>query len=423
MNETGEKNQQVDEESEANGRKYIVMDIVFYAGSLNYDQGAGNYQELKKITKWDGKQYTLVSRYALRYSLLKTGEQLGLWDVASGKILERAGKGDKTVIQPSIKILLSGEILKYPDYDFFGYLITGTTPQNSREAPVKISHAISLTPYNYDSHFAGNLDLAKRMVEAGKAEKMDPNLFTVEEHQTYYIYTVVIDVDRIGKNKVYLAKDKEIEIEENGKKEKIKISEIEVASNKLILKEIDQKKKEEKKRKEIIIDNNKIELELETLGEKILLLEQTSKGDTKDKIRTLIQAILNLNRDIKARKEILHPKLLILGLYEGNYKIFKDRIGLSNNYKEIYEDEIIQDDKNKNKTKRIKRIVKLQKPVFEISGDVNAKNLKGEGEPPVIDEEEILKSKKSIIDKFFDNKETGVWIYRAPEIEVRISDK
>jgi len=38
-----------------NGRKYIVLDVVFYGSSLNYDQGQGNYQELKKITKWDGK--------------------------------------------------------------------------------------------------------------------------------------------------------------------------------------------------------------------------------------------------------------------------------------------------------------------------------------------------------------------------------
>ena len=54
-----------------------------------------NLQELKKITGWDGRQYTLVSRYALRYSLLKTGEQLGLWKLAPGEILERSrGEGE-----------------------------------------------------------------------------------------------------------------------------------------------------------------------------------------------------------------------------------------------------------------------------------------------------------------------------------------
>jgi len=450
MSEVGEKNQQVvgdGKKSETEGRKYIVMDIGFYAGSLNYDQGAGNYQALKKITKWDGKRYTLVSRYALRYSLLKTGEQLGLWTVASGNILARAGERDKTVIQPSIKILLSGEILNYPDYDFFGYLITGTTPQNSREAPVKISHAVSLTPYHYDSHFAGNLDMAKRMVEAGKAEKMDPNLFTVEEHQTYYIYTVVIDVDRIGKNDVYLAKDSKIEI---GKDNKMKVSEIEVNANKLIVKEIDQKKKKEKKKEEIEIDNNKIKIEPKPIGEKILLLEQTTKDDKNNKIRNLIKAILNLNRDIKARKEFLHPKLLILGLYDGTYQTFKDRIRLSNAYEERYEEEIDKD--GNNKVKVIKRVVKLQRPVFEISGKIEAKNRHGGGQPPVIDElkklleenkrdktksqqneedhEEDNNDKAQSLEKEIDidgflsgNNKTGVWIYRAPEIEVRNSDK
>ena len=57
-------------------RRYIVLDVVFYANSLNYDQGEGNYQELKKITKWDGRQYVLVSRYALRYSILHWANKL-----------------------------------------------------------------------------------------------------------------------------------------------------------------------------------------------------------------------------------------------------------------------------------------------------------------------------------------------------------
>jgi len=296
--------------------KYIVLDIVFYGSSLNYDQGSGNLQELKKITKWDGKQYSLVSRYALRYSLLKTGEQLGLWNVAPGDILDRSrGEGEgKTVIQPSIKSLLSGEILKYPDFDFFGYLITGTTPQNSREAPVKISHAVSMTPYNYDSHFAGNLDLARRMVEAGKAEKMDPNLFTVEEHLTYYIYTVVIDVDRIGKSEIYLAK-------KSGNKWEV---DVEWDTSK----KINIKKAEKKEIKGEYTDfSEDIDVTYTFLNETIHKFEQNLKNlkDTrKEKIKNLIRAILNLNRDIKARKEVLHPKLLIMGLYEGNYQTFKD---------------------------------------------------------------------------------------------------
>lgn len=116
--------------------RFLVMDVVFYGSSLNYDQGSGNYQELKKITRWDGRQYTVASRYALRYSLLETGRKLGLWKIAEGDKLARAGSGDNTVIQPATELLLSGEILKYPEFDLFGYLITSTTPQKDRKSVV-----------------------------------------------------------------------------------------------------------------------------------------------------------------------------------------------------------------------------------------------------------------------------------------------
>ena len=395
--------------------KYIVLDIVFYGSSLNYDQGSGNLQELKKITKWDGKQYSLVSRYALRYSLLKTGEQLGLWNVAPGDILDRSrGEGEgKTVIQPSIKSLLSGEILKYPDFDFFGYLITGTTPQNSREAPVKISHAVSMTPYNYDSHFAGNLDLARRMVEAGKAEKMDPNLFTVEEHLTYYIYTVVIDVDRIGKSEIYLAK-------KSGNKWEV---DVEWDTSK----KINIKKAEKKEIKGEYTDfSEDIDVTYTFLNETIHKFEQNLKNlkDTrKEKIKNLIRAILNLNRDIKARKEVLHPKLLIMGLYEGNYQTFKDRIRLTNSYEEIYEEEKVSNEKE-GKVKIIRRVIKLNKPIFEIVGSIGCNNWNNKKQPSTINEGEILgqDTKQGIIDNFLENNKTGVWIYRSPEIKVRLID-
>ena len=79
----GKKN----DEEQSEEHKYIVLDMVFHASSLNYDWGSGNYQELKKITKWDGRQYVLVSRYALRYSILHWGNKLfpDRWKVAGPK--------------------------------------------------------------------------------------------------------------------------------------------------------------------------------------------------------------------------------------------------------------------------------------------------------------------------------------------------
>lgn len=187
--------------------KFIVMDVVFYANSLNYDQGSGNIQELKKITKWDGKQYTLVSRYALRYSILHHAHYLfgKEWPLAGSNKLNN----DQGVVQAN------GEpqdlIENFPEFDLFGYMMTrGKKDATTRSAVAALSHAVSLVPFNYDSHFNANLDVAKR---SGKPTSINP--FTREEHYSYYVYSVVIDCSRLGKvdgyNEPVLGDDKKID--------------------------------------------------------------------------------------------------------------------------------------------------------------------------------------------------------------------
>jgi len=376
------------DENKNKKKKFIVLDVVFYGSSLNYDQGAGNFQELKKITKWDGKQYTFVSRYALRYSLLKTGAQLGLWKLAGGNLFERSGDS-KTVIQPSIRPLLSGEILKYPEFNFFGYLITGTKPQNSREAVVKLSPAISMTPYNYDTHFSGNLDLARRMVESGNAEKMDTNLFTQEEHMTFYVYSVLIDVDRLCINDVFLTKNSKVKLDEN----EIEINNLSIENNVLTI-----------DGNSIKIDE-KVEADSNKLNDKIFKISQKLKIDKKILVKNLIEAIFNLNRDIKARRETLHPKLLVLGLYTGKYESYKDKITLADSYEETFEEEKKEIN---GKVKIIRRVVKLTKPVFEIAS-----------------EKILYKSRNNIleeIEKFLEEKsEGGVFCYKSSEVNLKFT--
>ena len=63
------------------GEGFLVLDVVFKGQSLNYDQSIGNLQQLKKI-HMHGNVYTMVSRYALRYSLLETGQRLFGWKLA-----------------------------------------------------------------------------------------------------------------------------------------------------------------------------------------------------------------------------------------------------------------------------------------------------------------------------------------------------
>lgn len=341
------------------------MDIVFYGNSLNYDQGSGNYQELKKITKWDGRQYSLVSRYALRYSLLESARKADLWSLAEGENLTASGRGDKKVIQPATDFLLSGKLLEYPEFDLFGYLITDTEPQNFRTAPVKINHAVSMTPFNYDALFNANLGLANRMRK--KFGDMKPNPFTAEEHETFYQYSVVVDVDNIGEVEVYIKKDTTI----NYKGAEWKISEVKTTDNVII--DLEKGKGKNKESEQIIQAENIKNLESHELGNDLSLIKYSLKGENKDPVKMrvceLLKSILNLKRSIKGREEDLSPKLMVMGVYKNKpYKTYKDKIVLLDEYVEEEYDEI-EETPMENGGRRVKvrhKTTKSRKPLFEI---------------------------------------------------------
>jgi len=255
------------------------MDIVFYGNSLNYDWGGGtNYQELKKVTKWDGRQYVLVSRYALRYSILHWANKLfPEWRLA-GKDELKHEKGEvarlreeKELEETKYNGLKYNEFLKkifdeFPEFDLFGFMVAKGGSQEAaltRTSPVKISHAISLTPTNLDAHTMANLDMVRRAGGTGS------NPVTIEEKTDFYIYNITIDVERIGK---YLKN-------EHG----------------------------DDKIGDITIDPEK----------------------AKKRIIQLVETVLNLKRDIKGRREDLSPWFVVLGIYrDGRYETFLDKIRL-----------------------------------------------------------------------------------------------
>ncbi len=362
--------------------RFIVFDIVFYGGSLNYDQGASNYQELKKITLWNGRQHTFVSRYAIRYSLLKTGVDLGLWNIAEEEKFTEAGKGEQKVIQPSEDLILNGEILKYPEFDFFGYLITSTEPQNAREAPVKISHAISLTPFYFDTPFYANLGLANRYMKV--SGKISPNIFNSEEHYTFYQYTVVIDVDRIGVVDVFVNKY-------DGNKYPV-------------------------------ADGIKRDVKAISSGSKktqLFHIKFEFDGDLdafrKDRIKRLIQALLNLKRSIKGRVEDLSPVLFVLGIYKkAPYRTYRDSIKLLGEESEEEVDEIIEREEGGKKIYEVRHVKrKSVHPKFQLIG---LKTDVREYEQNKMDE--ILNT----VDKLFDetDKVEEVYVYHKPGVTVEL---
>ncbi len=169
-------------------KKGLTLSIVFKAQSLNYGEGIGNISELKKLSRGNGNVYTFASRQAIRYDIARLGKELFGWN------LEVVDKTKGTVqFRDDLSIKDSEEM------DLFGYMKTSKKSDNKdggsdiRSAAVRLSHAISLEDYKSDMEFLNNKGLADRIKEF-------PNLANIEQHLSYYTYTISIDLDKIGKD-------------------------------------------------------------------------------------------------------------------------------------------------------------------------------------------------------------------------------
>lgn len=169
--------------------KGLTLTIIFKAQSLNYGEGIGNISELKKLARGNENVYTFASRQALRYDIARIGNKLYDWN------LEVVDKSKGTIqFKDELNIKDSQEM------DLFGYMKTSKKSaeneeggSETRSAAVRLSHAISLEEYKSDMDFLTNKGLADRI-------KQFPNLANIEQHLSYYTYTVTVDLSRIGKD-------------------------------------------------------------------------------------------------------------------------------------------------------------------------------------------------------------------------------
>ncbi|MED1488650.1 type I-B CRISPR-associated protein Cas7/Cst2/DevR [Bacillus smithii] len=159
--------------------KALSFTVVFQANSLNYGEGVANIAELKKIHRGNGDVLTFASRQSIRYDIVRLGNEWFEWNLQTV---------DKT--KGTLQFREDVTIADSVEMDFFGYLKTGKTSQK-RSAVVRISHAVSLEPYRSDMEFLNNMGLAERIHE-------NPNLANIEHHESFYTYTVTIDLDRVG---------------------------------------------------------------------------------------------------------------------------------------------------------------------------------------------------------------------------------
>lgn len=164
-----------------NKKKGLSITLVFKGQSLNYGEGIGNISELKKLTRGDGSVYTFASRQALRYDIVRLGNKMFDWN------LEVVDKSKGTVqFKENLTIEDSEEM------DLFGYMKTAKNDGSSvRSAAVRLSNAISLEDYKSDMEFLNNKGLADRIGEF-------PNLANIEQHLSYYTYTITIDLEKVG---------------------------------------------------------------------------------------------------------------------------------------------------------------------------------------------------------------------------------
>ena len=164
----------------------LTFTVITKAQSLNYGEGIGNISELKKLTREDGNMYTFASRQCLRYDIVRLASELFDWNL---QVVDKS-KG-------TIQFKDNNTIKDSQEMDLFGYMKTAKKDDKdkggsaTREAVVRLSNAISLEPYRSDIDFLTNKGLADRIGE-------HPNLANVEQHLSYYTYTVTVDLSKVG---------------------------------------------------------------------------------------------------------------------------------------------------------------------------------------------------------------------------------
>lgn len=157
----------------------LSFTVIFKANSLNYGEGIANISELKKIHRGNGDVLTFASRQSIRYDIARLGNEWFGWNL---------GTVDKT--KGTIQFREDVTIADSVEMDFFGYLKTGKKSLK-RPAVARLSHAVSLEPYRSDMEFLNNMGLAERIND-------DPNLANIEQHESFYTYTMTIDLSKLG---------------------------------------------------------------------------------------------------------------------------------------------------------------------------------------------------------------------------------
>lgn len=174
--------------------KNVTVTIIFDGSALNRDEKiGGNILSIKKLTV-NGVAHSFISKPAIRHYLFETLHRAYNWNVA------KVFHGQKNVIQFKIH---EDDIFTCPELDAFGYMFTiSDEAAITRKAPVGITKAISLAPYETDMAFYANHDLVRRAYQQGEkrtdGKDPSPDPYNKEEHSSFFKVSFTIDTAILG---------------------------------------------------------------------------------------------------------------------------------------------------------------------------------------------------------------------------------
>lgn len=178
--------------------------MVFEAESANYGEGVGNVTSLKKISRGNGQSYSYISRQALRYNLVNQMVELAILDKIEGFSLT------PVTYEKTLQFNPDASIRDYFEIDLFGYMKTKKGKGSAtRSAVARLSNAAALETFNGDLDFLTNKGLFDRLTDKSKIKpkKTDDeeteeikggNIAQSEIHKSFYVYTLTVDLDKVG---------------------------------------------------------------------------------------------------------------------------------------------------------------------------------------------------------------------------------
>lgn len=169
-----------------NSLTITYLSKVSFASLNGSDKEVDNINPIKKVTLQNGEELPYVSSQAIRRALRDKIEELG-GSISPVDVSSTDKGAPKTALNP----------IKYMDDDLFGYMDAtkgaeaGMGTSNVRTSPVRVESLLALATYKGDLDYATNF--------MGKKIGLNPNIFETEIHSGVYRGTILIELDRIGK--------------------------------------------------------------------------------------------------------------------------------------------------------------------------------------------------------------------------------